>query len=157
MPLPSDDLGGWRKRTHASLSAGSKGRQTKRIATLCRNVNQSGPEPNKAPEQNRGPLANPVPLTKVQVAHKNGRVTGGPDYGTGPCSLGEWHVWALGISLASPQSVMGLVSAFRPPVVGLDLLYTSDPADQRSRVDLGGRRYLKKKNKQAHPSTATTR
>ena len=30
------------------------------------------------------------------------------------------------------------------------LLYTSDAADERSSVDLGGRRIIKKKNKQHH-------
>ena len=30
------------------------------------------------------------------------------------------------------------------------LLYTSDAADERSSVDLGGRRIIKKKNQRAH-------
>ena len=30
------------------------------------------------------------------------------------------------------------------------LLYTSDAADERSRVDLGGRRIIKKKNQDQH-------
>ena len=33
------------------------------------------------------------------------------------------------------------------------LLYTSDAADERSSVDLGGRRIIKKKNKQSNRST----
>ena len=32
------------------------------------------------------------------------------------------------------------------------LLYTSDAADERSSVDLGGRRIIKKKNKKKHRS-----
>ena len=32
------------------------------------------------------------------------------------------------------------------PLVGVCLLYTSDAADERSSVDLGGRRIIKKKN-----------
>ena len=31
------------------------------------------------------------------------------------------------------------------------LLYTSDAADERSSVDLGGRRIIKKKNNEPHP------
>ena len=34
------------------------------------------------------------------------------------------------------------------------LLYTSDAADERSSVDLGGRRIIKKKNNTLHTSTA---
>ena len=33
------------------------------------------------------------------------------------------------------------------------LLYTSDAADERSSVDLGGRRIIKKKKKNKHAST----
>ena len=35
------------------------------------------------------------------------------------------------------------------------LLYTSDAADERSSVDLGGRRIIKKKKKEIHDSTPT--
>ena len=35
------------------------------------------------------------------------------------------------------------------------LLYTSDAADERSSVDLGGRRIIKKKKKQEHTDTRT--
>ena len=35
-------------------------------------------------------------------------------------------------------------------ISGFCLLYTSDAADERSRVDLGGRRLLKKKNKNSN-------
>ena len=34
------------------------------------------------------------------------------------------------------------------------LLYTSDAADERSRVDLGGRRIIKKKNSSSSPRVA---
>ena len=37
---------------------------------------------------------------------------------------------------------------YRFDVVGICLLYTSDAADERSSVDLGGRRIIKKKNKE---------
>ena len=36
----------------------------------------------------------------------------------------------------------------RTPLIGICLLYTSDAADERSSVDLGGRRIIKKKKKQ---------
>ena len=36
------------------------------------------------------------------------------------------------------------------------LLYTSDAADERSSVDLGGRRIIKKKNKNIHDSCVST-
>ena len=37
------------------------------------------------------------------------------------------------------------------------LLYTSDAADERSSVDLGGRRIIKKKNKQDMPESLNQR
>ena len=37
-----------------------------------------------------------------------------------------------------------------PPCLCACLLYTSDAADERSSVDLGGRRIIKKKTKQYH-------
>ena len=37
--------------------------------------------------------------------------------------------------------------AYRPGVSGPCLLYTSDAADERSSVDLGGRRIIKKKKR----------
>ena len=37
------------------------------------------------------------------------------------------------------------------------LLYTSDAADERSSVDLGGRRIIKKKKKQTKQSTLLTK
>ena len=42
--------------------------------------------------------------------------------------------------------VMVVLGLKRPPVMPC-LLYTSDAADERSSVDLGGRRIIKKKNK----------
>ena len=38
---------------------------------------------------------------------------------------------------------------------GICLLYTSDAADERSSVDLGGRRIIKKKNKKNRRASAT--
>ena len=38
------------------------------------------------------------------------------------------------------------VGAVDEPLLRLCLLYTSDAADERSSVDLGGRRIIKKKN-----------
>ena len=42
--------------------------------------------------------------------------------------------------------VAGIVVAARTPSLKSCLLYTSDAADERSSVDLGGRRILKKQN-----------
>ena len=39
---------------------------------------------------------------------------------------------------------------------GVCLLYTSDAADERSSVDLGGRRIIKKKNKVTQDGQKTT-
>ena len=39
------------------------------------------------------------------------------------------------------------VLLFDEPLIGLCLLYTSDAADERSSVDLGGRRIIKKKTR----------
>ena len=36
------------------------------------------------------------------------------------------------------------------------LLYTSDAADERSSVDLGGRRIIKKKNREEHTSVGSS-
>ena len=48
-----------------------------------------------------------------------------------------------------------LVNAAAPDVVRLCLLYTSDAADERSSVDLGGRRIIKKKNNKSYRQQAT--
>ena len=42
---------------------------------------------------------------------------------------------------------LGEVGATEPDQLGVCLLYTSDAADERSSVDLGGRRIIKKKNR----------
>ena len=42
-----------------------------------------------------------------------------------------------------------------PAYPGRCLLYTSDAADERSSVDLGGRRIIKKKNNTTHNSACT--
>ena len=42
---------------------------------------------------------------------------------------------------------MGFLDGKRALITGICLLYTSDAADERSSVDLGGRRIIKKKNK----------
>ena len=49
------------------------------------------------------------------------------------------------------QALMDVLTAALPEIDASDLnsyclLYTSDAADERSRVDLGGRRIIKKKN-----------
>ena len=41
------------------------------------------------------------------------------------------------------------------PLFGPCLLYTSDAADERSSVDLGGSRIIKQKNTPPHPPTTT--
>ena len=48
---------------------------------------------------------------------------------------------------SSDETYMQLISC---------LLYTSDAADERSSVDLGGRRIIKKKNKQERTEQRTT-
>ena len=53
-------------------------------------------------------------------------------------------IYAYGAGSAGPQAVTG-ISGW--------LLYTSDAADERSRVDLGGRRIIKKKNKRSKERT----
>ena len=53
--------------------------------------------------------------------------------------------------LAEFESSFSLVSRFGK--VGYCLLYTSDAADERSSVDLGGRRIIKKKKKTDVPDT----
>ena len=51
----------------------------------------------------------------------------------------------LRITYDANQGVSGLAGASK---VYICLLYTSDAADERSSVDLGGRRIIKKKNHQ---------
>ena len=47
----------------------------------------------------------------------------------------------------------GACAKNKPVLVYACLLYTSDAADERSSVDLGGRRIIKKKNSPHHPTT----
>ena len=54
-------------------------------------------------------------------------------------SIEKWHVYRKGKPLKNPET--GEIMAYDC------LLYTSDAADERSSVDLGGRRIIKKKNK----------
>ena len=72
----------------------------------------------------------------------------------------------IGNERASQEKVSGdghgVGDALQPPqgrtLRRLCLLYTSDAADERSSVDLGGRRIIKKKNsnKAAHVACVTT-
>ena len=50
----------------------------------------------------------------------------------------------------------GPTAVINQSLVGACLLYTSDAADERSSVDLGGRRIIKKKHKRRHRSEVTT-
>ena len=52
---------------------------------------------------------------------------------------------AMWIDPATGDIYITIVGSFN--LGGLCLLYTSDAADERSSVDLGGRRIIKKKNK----------
>ena len=58
-------------------------------------------------------------------------------------------VSALGRSLPSQRS-SGQGGYSLPQVIQTCLLYTSDAADERSSVDLGGRRIIKKKTHTTH-------
>ena len=65
-----------------------------------------------------------------------------------------------GISNADAEAALDRVEAFaaigdfvdQPVKTYSCLLYTSDAADERSSVDLGGRRIIKKKKSDHHPS-----
>ena len=46
--------------------------------------------------------------------------------------------------------------SYSPEALKVCLLYTSDAADERSSVDLGGRRIIKKKKKASHLSSRTS-
>ena len=55
--------------------------------------------------------------------------------------------------------IEALIFASDKPLTTLELtclLYTSDAADERSSVDLGGRRIIKKKNNNTHTHTTHT-
>ena len=57
-------------------------------------------------------------------------------------TFGQWKTGAVKLGFFNPSATDG---GF---IVGFEgcLLYTSDAADERSSVDLGGRRIIKKKN-----------
>ena len=55
-----------------------------------------------------------------------------------------WFVSGLNETL--PVKVLGFLQGQVSPRINACLLYTSDAADERSSVDLGGRRIIKKKN-----------
>ena len=63
----------------------------------------------------------------------------------------HWTKWA-GEDLIKPSEAYDQTFAHKPWVIKHEgvvyhcLLYTSDAADERSSVDLGGRRIIKKKN-----------
>src|SRR5678815_1299968 len=63
------------------------------------------------------------------------------------------HRWQESGSLGLPGNYgVGLIPPLQggspePPLFGICLLYTSDAAGERSSVDLGGRRIIKKKRK----------
>ena len=59
---------------------------------------------------------------------------------------------ALGLALQSP-----VLAAPAKKAAKACLLYTSDAADERSSVDLGGRRIIKKKKNTAHTDIETNR
>ena len=48
------------------------------------------------------------------------------------------------------------VNAYTPALICPCLLYTSDAADERSSVDLGGRRIIKKKTNTPEAASVTT-
>ena len=57
--------------------------------------------------------------------------------------------YLLGTSIARPliaKRLIDIVNATGADAISHCLLYTSDAADERSSVDLGGRRIIKKKN-----------
>ena len=59
----------------------------------------------------------------------------------------------VGGSMLQPQNLPYYDPQFLTIDVGDCLLYTSDAADERSSVDLGGRRIIKKKNKSDNCNT----
>ena len=58
--------------------------------------------------------------------------------------MNKWGVIGLAIAVIIGGKLNAWVSALVEDIICL--LYTSDAADERSSVDLGGRRILKKKN-----------
>ena len=63
----------------------------------------------------------------------------------------------LGSPLCRARSVPNFAAAYRCGTVSMPsttcLLYTSDAADERSSVDLGGRRIIKKKNTRSNTAS----
>ena len=59
-------------------------------------------------------------------------------YAFDPLPAGEYQLWVHGAQVGGESSTVNLDITC--------LLYTSDAADERSSVDLGGRRIIKKKN-----------
>eukprot|EP00826_Nyctotherus_ovalis_P019821 TRINITY_DN1615_c0_g4_i1.p1 TRINITY_DN1615_c0_g4~~TRINITY_DN1615_c0_g4_i1.p1 ORF type:complete len:118 (+),score=13.94 TRINITY_DN1615_c0_g4_i1:44-355(+) len=57
------------------------------------------------------------------------------------------HQSCLGWLLGSASTLLGCALPLFPPLPCTCLLYTSDAADDSLRVDLGGRRIIKKKKK----------
>ena len=58
--------------------------------------------------------------------------------------------WQLHAGLPTEAAIFSDQAGARRDVSVCCLLYTSDAADERSSVDLGGRRIIKKKKKQRH-------
>ena len=61
-----------------------------------------------------------------------------------------FHLSAQKITIVDKQSSQVLDAVRITDRSGTCLLYTSDAADERSSVDLGGRRIIKKQNKEQH-------
>ena len=59
---------------------------------------------------------------------------------------GVYLVTVTGASGCTAQTLVVVSEDITPPTANACLLYTSDAADERSSVDLGGRRIIKKKN-----------
>ena len=69
------------------------------------------------------------------------------DFGLNTTSLAKREVVALGNCNACHVRFQMHEGQFKTPELCVCLLYTSDAADERSSVDLGGRRIIKKKKK----------
>ena len=64
-------------------------------------------------------------------------------------AIGQWMIQTVVEPLVgATRAAMTKVSG--QGLLGICLLYTSDAADERSSVDLGGRRIIKKKKKEDH-------
>ena len=66
------------------------------------------------------------------------------DSGYGVSGLGRFRV-----NIFQQRNSIGIVARVISDTIRSCLLYTSDAADERSSVDLGGRRIIKKKNNRA--------